>query len=346
MVNNDLVIRRYTDQKYSVLFNRNTGFFARVEEKGTSDPFWSPSGPELLDISITNFCEKGCDFCYRNSNRLGKNILLSDYLIVLKQATELGVFQIALGGGNPNQHPDFIDILKFTSESGIVPTYTTNGSGLTDEILIATKKYCGAIAISAYEPLVDFEATINRILSFGIKTNVHFLVSSSTITRAIDWLSIPPNFLERINALVFLNYKPINTSSEILLNGSNKLSLFFNLLKSKKHRFKIGFDSCFMSGVVSNLNVKSIYTDSCDSARFSAFISEDLKMYPCSFMINSDGYGNLRNESLLNVWQKNNMFVSHRDSITQNKCVSCELRKDCKGGCVFLPSINLCKDHL
>jgi MoaA/NifB/PqqE/SkfB family radical SAM enzyme len=53
-------------------------------------------------------------------------------------------FQVALGGGNPNQHPDFIEILRLTREDyGIVPNYTTNGRGLSDTVLEATRRYCG-----------------------------------------------------------------------------------------------------------------------------------------------------------------------------------------------------------
>ena len=39
---------------------------------------------------------------------------LADYETVMKQAKELDVLQVALGGGNPNQHPDFIKHYKNT----------------------------------------------------------------------------------------------------------------------------------------------------------------------------------------------------------------------------------------
>lgn len=338
----DLIIKRFIDQKYSVLFNKKTGFFARIEDKGCEEPFWSETGPELLDIAITNYCEKECKFCYRQSNILGKHMPFVDFKNIIEQAKEVGVLQIALGGGNPNQHPDFVNILKFTKASGIIPTYTTNGYGLTDEILKATKANCGAIAISAYKPYNKLSEIIDKVVEFGIKTNIHFMVSSDSINTAIEWLQSPPMFLQKINALVFLNYKPVNTSSDLNLSDSDHIQLFFDLLKNSRFKFKIGFDSCFISGIVSNLNVKSIYIDSCDSARFSAFISEDLKMYPCSFMINSLTPGDLKSDSLVSIWKSNDLFIEHRNKINKNSCVSCKFEKDCKGGCVFIPDINLC----
>ena len=38
---NSIVFRNYPDEKYKVLFNQKTGFFARVEEKGTPEVFFA-----------------------------------------------------------------------------------------------------------------------------------------------------------------------------------------------------------------------------------------------------------------------------------------------------------------
>ncbi|WP_210251557.1 radical SAM protein [Brucella intermedia] len=104
-----------------------TGFFARVPEPGKREPFWSPHGPELMDISITNWCDKGCVFCYKSSPRRGSHMALADYKRVIDEAAYMGTFQGALGGGNPNQHPHFVEILDYTWSKGIVPNYTTTG---------------------------------------------------------------------------------------------------------------------------------------------------------------------------------------------------------------------------
>jgi MoaA/NifB/PqqE/SkfB family radical SAM enzyme len=104
------IIHKYPNQNYSTVFNKSTGFFARIEDIGYPEPFWAMSGPELIDILITNYCEKNCDFCYRNSNRSGQHIALEDYKNIIQQAKDIRVIQVALGGGNPNQHPQFVEI--------------------------------------------------------------------------------------------------------------------------------------------------------------------------------------------------------------------------------------------
>lgn len=339
---NYIVKRIYKEQNYSIVFNKKTGFFARIEKKGYEEPFWSKSGPELLDVSITNYCEKDCSFCYRNSNDAGKHITLKNYNLILEQAKEVGVLQIAIGGGNPNQHPDFIQILKNTFENGIVPSYTSNGDGLTNDILSATSQYCGAMAISAYKPYDKLNEIINKIKLHDIKLNLHFVLDKYSINDAIDWLNNPPKFLKKINAIIFLNYKPINSSAELSLSKSSRLEEFFTLV-NRRYSFKIGFDSCSVSGIVDEMDVNPIYFESCEAARFSAFISEEMKMYPCSFMADTDLYADLTKNSIIDIWQNNKVFKDYRNRIKNNSCKDCEHIKLCQGGCVFLPEINLCK---
>ena len=97
-----LRINRFKSLGYTSFFNPETGFFARVPDAGAREPFWSPHGPELMDISITNWCDKGCTFCYKESTKRGRHMELSAYKTVIDQASEMGTFQVALGGGNPS----------------------------------------------------------------------------------------------------------------------------------------------------------------------------------------------------------------------------------------------------
>lgn len=329
-------------QHYRTVFDQKTGFFARKEDAGYPEPFWAMDGPELLDVAITNYCEHGCSFCYRHSNRYGRHMSLSDMQRVVTQASQAGVLQMALGGGNPNQHPQFVQILHMIRESGIVPSYTSNGEGLTDDILKATKETCGAMAISLYPPYYRYESLVLHISEYGIKLNLHVILKTDTIDQIITWLENPPLWFEKINALIVLNYKPIVNNLDLSVRDKDKLRSFYDAVSSCKS-VKIGFDSCCVPGIVKWMAVDPILVESCEAARFSAFISEELKMYPCSFMANTNQYGDLRNESLIDVWQSNTAFVEHREKIMENPCTGCKHRTLCNGGCVFMPDINQCR---
>ena len=343
---NSVVFRHYPEEQYKVLFNQKTGFFARVEEKGIKEIFWAKKGPELLDISITNWCSKGCDFCYRNSNEQGKHISLDDYELIMKQASENNVFQVALGGGNPNQHPQFVELLQVTREKyNIVPSYTTNGRGLSKEVLEATKKYCGAVAVSAYEPFTETKEALRLLKGYDIKVNLHYVLDKQTIKQAIKWLNEGHELLNMCNAIIFLNYKPVGNGKDydLLLKNSSYLQDFFHLIDNKKHPCKIGFDSCMVSGIVQymkNINLTSL--EPCDAGRFSAYISEDLKMYPCSFMMEHYQGEDLKERSFMDIWKNSSSFKETRNNLGGDRCSSCSQRENCLNGCPFLREIDLC----
>lgn len=344
----DVVIANKRESSHYYYFNKTNGLSIRAEHKGFPEPFWAKEGPELLDISITNYCEKGCSFCYRNSNINGKHINFKNYVSILDQLEVTHTYQIALGGGNPNQHPDFVKILEVTRLGyGIVPSYTTNGMGLTDEIIEASRKYCGAVAVSYYEPLDKFVYAVRKLINAGIKTNIHYLLTSKSVDEAIDLLLNQPEYLNGLNAIVFLNYKPVgeNKSDDLLFKKSNRVSDFFDAVRNHDLRkFKIGFDSCTVSGIVNHLNFNSNFIESCESGRFSAFISEDMMLYPCSFMEANGNGVDLSRITLIEAWKNSDIFLSLREQMSNNNCISkCKYEDLCMGGCPLYNKINLCK---
>ncbi|RCW23450.1 radical SAM/SPASM domain-containing protein [Marinilabilia salmonicolor] len=342
MVGSEIVHKQFKEHNYSIFFNKSNGCFIRLEDKGYPEVFWSPDAPELLDVSITNRCTMQCEFCYRCSSPEGIDISLDDYKRIVDEASKLGVLQIALGGGNPNEHPDFIDILKYTHDKGIVVSYTSNGLGLSKEILKATEEFCGAMAISAYAPYEILKNAILSIKEFDIKTNIHYILKKDTVSDAIEWLVSPPGFLDYINAIVFLNYKPSIEGLDLSLNDERDILRFFDSVNNKKHPVKIGFDSCSISGVIKYIKTNEAFIEPCEASRFSAFINESLEMFPCSFMSNSNNCGDLRVNSIQDIWQGNVHFKNMRSKIENNNCKTCSYENLCLGGCNYFNNIELC----
>lgn len=270
---------------------------------------------------------------------------LSDYKNVIDQASAMGVFQVALGGGNPNQHPDFVEILEYTASKEIVPNYTTNGRGLSKDILEATRKHCGAVAVSAYEPFDETAETIETLTAGGIKVNVHFILDSESIDRAISWLTEPPAFLREINAIIFLNYKPSGRKifEKKMLRNSSRLDEFFRLATSDQRKLKVGFDACCVSGVFARTNANTTMVDACDAGRFSMYVSEDLSVHPCSFQSGLAAGDKLtEGNSLLDIWTKSENMTAFRSYFASDRCGGCTHRSACMNGCPLFDDLVVC----
>ena len=321
-------------QGYKAIFDEKTGYTIRMGHNG-ENPFWKETGPELLDIAITNYCEKECSFCYRGSNKMGSHMKLDLYERILKSAKQAGVFQIALGGGNPNQHPDFIEILRMTREYGIVPSYTTNGQGMTEQIYEATKDYAGALAVSWYYPYDDAKNVIREASKYGISTNIHFVLDADNINLVRKLLE--EDCLNYVNAIIFLNYKPVGIGTRNILKKGKEINcLIDELLQFKK--CQIGFDSCMISHLVEKTDVINMCSvDYCEAGRFSAFISEIGNMYPCSFMCGAGMSGtSILHDNIETIWRSSQSFVDIRNHIRttrKDSCSKCMMYDQCHGGC-------------
>lgn len=82
-----------------------------------------PEKPESLDYKITNRCSMGCAFCHEDSKPKGKHgdIMNDKFIETLNPYTE-----VAIGGGNPLEHPDLIPFLEKCKTLHLIPNMTVN----------------------------------------------------------------------------------------------------------------------------------------------------------------------------------------------------------------------------
>lgn len=332
-------------------FDDKTGFYIRtgvIDDNGKDtgvDPFMR-NFPALLDVGIMErcVCAHKCNVdCYQKAcDRTGENMSLEDYESILKQCKGR-IWQIALGGaGDPDAHENFSEILKLTRGYGIVPNFTTSGIAFTPEKAGLCKQYCGAVAVSHHG--TDYtEKALDVLISAGVKTNIHYVLSAKSIDDAIARLR-NNDFHKGINAVVFLLYKPIGLGKpEFVLKPDDlRVKEFFALIDTLKFNFKIGFDSCSCAGIInntSNINLESI--DFCEGGRFSAYIDANMNMMPCSFG-NQDSrwFVSLRDHTIQEAWNSE-VFEGFRYSL-RNSCMSCKDRVSCGGGCPICRDIVLC----
>lgn len=141
------------DHNYWTLFNRNNGTKVRLTFEGTDFTVVPrrSSAPELVDIKITDFCPFNCAFCYQDSTLKGQHADLEWLNFLAYQLAKLEVFEVALGGGEPTLHPDFVEILKAFKRQGIVANFTTKNLGWLRDETLRNKilEQTGAFAYSA-----------------------------------------------------------------------------------------------------------------------------------------------------------------------------------------------------
>lgn len=370
------------DKNFISCFNQETGFYFRTgileDGKDTGvDPFMA-SFPELLDVGIMGhcihgkigLCQKAGIGCYQDGlHSNNPNMSLEDFKKIAEQCKGK-TFQFALGGcGDPDQHEHFEEILKVCKENGIVPNFTTSGFGMTKALAKLCKQYCGAVAVSWYRSPYTLKA-INLLLAEGVKTNIHYVLSKSTLTEALQHLQSDVinkdlaqstsqgdltkfysryslQFPKGINAVIFLLHKPVGlgTKEDMITKDNKDFLNFLDLVNEREFPYKIGFDSCTVPALINLDKVDPNCLDTCEGGRWSAYITQDMKLLPCSFDNQEQKWAvDLAQYSIAEAWESStfNDFRNH----FSHSCPDCKHRTSCMGGCPIVPEIVLCdKKH-
>lgn len=307
--------------------------------------------PEFIDLSILNYCNQRCDFCYMGAEKEGTHLSLSDFHYCMEELAKNRVLQIAIGGGEPLLHPNFFELVNtIRSQYDIIPNYTTNGV-LLDKQACKQSRSCGAIAVSYHPDRVQMLLKKLQLMQkYDLNTTLHVVVMKDNLSQLQK--IIEPFCKAGINSIAFLLFKPTGRGSVISHQQIRSIDIPV-LLDTFRYVFEftnqyntsIGFDSCF-APFLTHLPLPRFTYDSCTGARFIAHIDWNLDVRPCSFM-NLDQGLNLKEHSLQEIWWSS-WFTEFRESILNraSACQNCSNFSYCHGGCPIQPEITLCENFI
>ena len=160
------------DGDWWTFFDRFSGRRVTFSLEEEPTPITKFEAPLLADIKITDFCDRGCGFCYQDSTVEGRHAEPGVIDGLAYELSQMKVFEVALGGGEPTSHPQFAEILAKFRRSNIVPNFTTrNISWMTEASERAAKiresvvKNVGAFAysVSTASEVDDFAEALEEL---------------------------------------------------------------------------------------------------------------------------------------------------------------------------------------
>ena len=293
---------QFFSDNYKFYFDRKTGFFARWGKTENDDGDPNLGLPEIADIEISTICNGingvPCAFCYKANTGNGTYMNFETFKKVFHNLPPT-ITQIAFGIGDITANPDMWEIFNYCNDNGVVPNVTVNGEGMEDYIADKLVEKCGAVAVSLYDKNKTYN-TVKKLTDRGLKqTNIHFMLSNETISRAYELMDDYKNDprLSNLNAIVFLSLKKKGRAISRFNQCSNE-----DFKKIIDYAFKnnvpIGFDSCsyhkFADSVKDSDNEKQLIqvAEPCESTLYSSYINVDGKFFPCSFCEETEGWEN------------------------------------------------------
>lgn len=107
----------------------------------------------LVSIELTNYCTKGCDFCYATSTKAGQTMWEPDVLAgFVKDLAANGVEAVSFGGGEPLEYGGLWPFLNQIKDVPVFKSMTTNGLRLSPEVLLCLQGKLNKLHISIHFP--------------------------------------------------------------------------------------------------------------------------------------------------------------------------------------------------
>lgn len=288
------------DQGNWIMFNAGSGTKIRMSFDANAAPYVKSSVPELVDLKVTNYCAYGCEFCYQSSTKQGVHADLNNIKQILNTLGDQGVFEVAIGGGEPTHYPHLAEVLTYAAEHDIVPNFTTFGvDWLQNEKLVeAVRAHVGAIGVS-----VHGVKDLNKVkkISQALNHNTHrwddryVHVTAQHVVGSVD-IDETAQILERSWEegwdLLLLGYKHVGFGANQAPHDLTGLDTLLKLRQQKRANYgakvsMLGVDTAFVQQfdpILDALGIAPVLKTS-EEGKFSMYIdSVTLMQGPSSYM--------------------------------------------------------------
>jgi len=308
------------------------------------------SAPTEVHFAVTNRCSQGCNGCYTSSNSASpKDELNTDQLkTVFLILRDMGVFHVALGGGEAFERPDFSEIVTYCREIGLMPNLTTNGQKIgTREIEIC--KIMGQVNVSMDG--IDSNYSINgrqgsfkkaddsiqKLKKAGVSVGINCTVSVKNFDLLESVISYGSD--RGLNEIEFLKYKPFGRGTSNYLDfalNQEMIKSFYPFLQkmSDKYGIELKIDCSFIPAMVYHKppvdELQRLAVTGCDGGNLLLGVKSNGVFSGCSFVSNNEFIGEIEK-----LWHTSDHLSAFRKWVDNapEPCKSCEYLKICQGGC-------------
>lgn len=306
--------------------------------ENVNTPLRSFAVPESIHIDLTTVCPLKCPHCYKDTSQYTE-MSFEGFSGIIDQAKALGVFQIALGGGEPLLMKNLPMFVKKVTSCGMACTITTSGYGLTLELLEELKESgINHIQVS----LNGSTKEINSYSRDGFDEAISALdiLAESDVLFGINWVARMDNVHDfenvvnhakrlKVDNINILRYKPSvreDYEKNVLTNDA-----FYSLVtRIRKIRgLKIKIDSAF-SNILCHIYGNEINPINCGCGAGRRFMMIDAcgRFKPCSHMsLLSEG------QDILEYWVNSPDLAKLRqgEEFIYGDCKSCNYLNVCRG---------------
>jgi len=292
---------------------------------------------------ITLRCNLKCAHCLSDAGDAAPNELSTlQCQRLIDQLTAIRVFQVNIGGGEPFIRKDFLDLLEYAHENGLVTCVSTNGMRIDDGLAQRLSRFRmlylqvsldGATA-DVNDPIRG-EGTYDRIMEavaclarHKVPFSINTVLTRTNYPQLDDLRKLAGEYGAELRVSRFRPSGRGKESKAALGPDKDQLETFAEWLE--RHDLVRTGDSFFCL-ISEHRRRKGL--DMCGAAKMTCCISPSGDLYPCAFLQEQPFLaGNVRKRALKEMWDHSLVFSQLRH-LNVESCVTCSRFELCRGGC-------------
>lgn len=300
------------------------------------------SAPVNVTWEVTYACNLSCLHCLSDSGRKQPGELSTDQgFRIIDQLAGLKVFQVNIGGGEPFLRPDFLDLMDYAHQKGIVTCISTNGTLIDEEtarrldhrLVYIQVSLDGATASSndAVRGSGSFQRVIKALDCLrrrDIEVSINTVLTRYSFPELDKLVGLAAAYGAKLRVSRF---RPSGRGkrSWSRLNVTSEQMADFSLWLGRHLAVSTG-DSFFS---VTTEERRSLGLNMCGAGKLTCCLSPEGRVYPCAFLQEPEFLaGNLPEEDFGSIWETAAVFKSFRQ-LEIRSCESCYRFDLCHGGC-------------
>jgi len=298
--------------------------------------------PVNVTWEVTYNCNLSCIHCLSDSGRKRKGELTTrQSLRVIDELAALKVFQLNIGGGEPFMRPDFLDLMDYAHQKGMVTCISTNGTLIDrqtakrlDHPLVYIQVSLDGATAESNDPIRG-KGSFNQVIAAleclkerDIEVSINTVLTKLSILELDKMVDLAAAYKAKCRVSRFRpsgrgkdSWARLNISKDEMLEFSSWLDTHLGVSTG---------DSFFS---VSSEDRRSLGLNMCGACKMTCCISPTGGIYPCAFLQEDDfRAGHCYEDSFSKVWKTSPVFHSFRE-LEIKSCESCHRFDLCHGGC-------------
>ncbi len=312
------------------------------------------SAPLEAHLQLTNRCGAGCKGCYTGASPQGMpgEWGFDEWRRAIDALADLGVFHVALGGGESAVLPWLGELATYTRSRGILPNLTTSGlEGLADLLPIADR--FGQInvsidglgptyaAVRGFDGFARADAAVQALRAVKREIGINVVVTRQNFAELDGLFAYAA--ARRLSEIELLRFKPSGRGARAYAelrctDAQHDAFLPTILAATRRHAVRVKVDCSYTPMLAHHRPGPALLAElavsGCAGGDYLVGAKAGGQLTACSFAPPPVGDARPRVDGIAEYWTTDGAFGAFRDwRAAREPCASCEYLPVCRGGC-------------